>query len=98
MGTSWIEDEDERRPAVIDLHDHLAATAELPIERAASRWIGEAEAIAADLVEAPNDPELIRKRATHIAVLLDEVEDIEDSTVNEHVGDAARLADQLRGI
>lgn len=97
MVPSPIKDDDERRTAVNDLHDHLAATAELPIERTANRWIGEAEAVAADLVEAPNDPELVRKRATHIAALLDEVEDTDDSAANEHVAAAARLADQLRG-
>ncbi|WP_049980546.1 hypothetical protein [Halolamina rubra] len=97
MGASPIEDDDERRAAVEELHDHLAATAELPIERAANRWIGEAEAVAADLLEAPNDPELVRKRATQIAALLDEVDDTGDSTANEHVAAAARVADRLRG-
>jgi len=31
------------------LHDHLAATAERPVETDASRWLGEAEAVAADV-------------------------------------------------
>jgi hypothetical protein len=96
MVPSPIEDDDERRATVIDLHEHLAATAELPIDRTANRWIGEAEAVAADLVAAPNDPELVDKRATHIAALLDEVEDTDDPAANEHVAAAARLADQLR--
>ncbi|PSP96696.1 hypothetical protein BRC94_11740 [Halobacteriales archaeon QS_5_70_17] len=30
------------------LHDHLRATAERPVERSASRWLGEAEAVAGD--------------------------------------------------
>ncbi|MCU4719228.1 hypothetical protein [Halapricum hydrolyticum] len=94
--TEPIADADERRTAVVELHDHLAATAELPIERTANRWIGEAQAVAADLVDAPNDPELIRERTTHIAALLDEVEDTDDPTANEHVATAAQLADRLR--
>lgn len=94
MTTDPIED-DERRAAVVELHDHLAATAERPIERTASRWIGEAEAIAADLVDAPNDPALVRERAGHIASLLAEVENIEDEVAAEHVAAAARLADRL---
>ncbi|MFC5279456.1 hypothetical protein ACFPM1_11915 [Halorubrum rubrum] len=96
MVPSPIEDDDERRAAVNELHGHLAATAELPIERAANRWIGEAEAVAADLVEVPNDPELVRKRATQMAALLDEVDDTGDSTANEHLAAATRIADQLR--
>lgn len=94
--TEPIADADERRTVVVELHDHLAATAELPIERTANRWIGEAQAVAADLVDAPNDPELIRKRAAHIAALLDEVEDTDNPTANEHVATAAQLADRLR--
>ncbi|KPN28987.1 hypothetical protein SY89_03221 [Halolamina pelagica] len=97
MVPSPIEDDDERRAAVNELHDHLAATAELSIDRAANRWIGEAEALAADLLKAPNEPELVRKRATQTAALLDEVDDTGDSTANEHVTAAARIADQLRG-
>ena len=92
-----IEDDDERRAVVVELHEHLAATAERPIERTASRWIGEAEAIAADLVEAPSDPALIRERVGHIASLLAEVEDTEDEAADEHVEAATRLADRLRG-
>ncbi|QSG16312.1 hypothetical protein [Halapricum desulfuricans] len=90
-----IENDDARRRAVVELHEHLAATAELPIERTANRWIGEAEAVAADLVEAPNDADLIRKRATHIVSLLDEVGDINDPVANKHIVAAARLADRL---
>jgi hypothetical protein len=37
-------------PEVRQLRDHLAATRERPIEREASRWIGEADAITDDLV------------------------------------------------
>lgn len=95
MPTGPIEDDDEHRAAVVELHDHLAATAERPIERTASRWIGEAEAIAADLVDAPNDPALVRDRVGHIESLLAEVEDTEDEVAAEHVAAAARLADRL---
>lgn len=95
MPTGPIEDDDERRAVVVELHDHLAATAERPIERTASRWIGEAEAIAADLVDAPNDPALVRDRVGHIASLLAEVEDTEDEIAADHVAAAVRLADRL---
>lgn len=96
MTTAPIESDDERRTAVVELHEQLAATAARPIERTANRWIGEAEAVAADLVEAPNDPELVRKRTAHIASLLEEVDDTEDPTANEHVTAAAQLAERLQ--
>ncbi|MEF8830173.1 MAG: hypothetical protein V5A23_01385 [Halobacteriales archaeon] len=96
MTTAPIEDDDERRAAVVELHEHLEATAERPIERTANRWIGEAEAIAADLLDAPNDSALVRKRAAHVASLLSEVETTEDPTADDHVAAAARLAERLR--
>ncbi|QCC50964.1 hypothetical protein [Halapricum salinum] len=98
MTTTPIETDDERRAAVVELHDHLAATAELPIERTANRWIGEAEAVAADLVDAPNDPELIRTRASHIVDLLAEVDDTGAPAADEHVSAAAELAERLQRV
>ena len=37
---------------VSNLHGHLEATAHLPVEASASRWLGEAEAVAEDAVRA----------------------------------------------
>ncbi len=91
-----IEDPEERRAAVVELHEHLAATAERPVERTASRWLGEAEAIAADLVDAPEDPKLHRERGEKIASLLAEVEGTDDPVANEHVAAAKQLANRLQ--
>jgi hypothetical protein len=90
-----IDDETERGDVVVALHEALAATAERPVERTASRWLGEAEAIAADLVDAPDDPELIRDRAAHIVSLLENVDDTGDGTANDRVETAKALADRL---
>lgn len=80
---------------VSELHEALAATAERPLERTASRWIGEAEAIAADLIDAPDDPELVRDRTTHVASLLENVDETGDETATEHVETAKALAAEL---
>lgn len=95
MGETPIDDETERRDVVVELYEALAATAERPVERTASRWIGEAEAIAADLVDAPNDPELIRDRTAHIVSLLEQVDDTGDRIATERVEAAKSLADRL---
>lgn len=78
-----------------ELHEPLAATAERPVERTASRWIGEAEVIAADLIDAPDDPDVIRARAAHIVSLLEHVDGTGDQAATEHVEAAKALAVRL---
>jgi hypothetical protein len=84
--------------AVRQLSEHLAATGERPVERTASRWIGEADAIAGDLVGSDAstlDPTVIHRRVSHVAELLSNVDDTGDSTANEHVDAARDLADLI---
>jgi len=84
--------------AVGQLSAHLVATRERPIERTASRWIGEADAIAADLVEpdaATLDADVIHRRVGHVADLLSNVEETGDATANEHVDAARNLATSI---
>ena len=95
MSDRPINDELDRSAVICALHEALAATAERPVERTASRWLGEAEAIAADLVDAPNDPELIHDRASHIVSLLDNVDETGDQAATEHVETAKELATEL---
>jgi hypothetical protein len=95
MSDEFINDETDRQAVVAELHEALTATAERPVERTASRWIGEAEAIAADLIEAPDDPAVIRDRAAHIVSLLENVDQTGDRTATEHVEDAKVLAARL---
>jgi hypothetical protein len=80
---------------VAQLHEHLAATAERPVERTASRWIGEAEAVAGDLVDADLDPAVLARRLGHVAALLENVEETGDQAAAEHVESARALADDL---
>jgi hypothetical protein len=71
------------------LAEHLTATAQRPVERTASRWLGEAEAVATDVAESDLDPETRRERLEKIEHLLSNVEGTGDSQADEHV-DAAR--------
>lgn len=85
----------DRRERVAALHDHLAATAELPVDREASLWLGEAEAVAADLRGASADPETVRERVGHVVDLLTRVEGTDHPAADEHVAAARELARSL---
>ena len=87
--------EADRSEIIFELHEESAATAERPIEQTPSRYIGEAEAIAADLIDAPTDRELIRDRATHIVSLLENVKETGDQAATERVETAKTLATKL---
>jgi hypothetical protein len=78
-----------------ELHSHLEATEELPVDRTAGRWIGEAQAVAKDCMDETMTEEVRRERATEIAELLSHVESMENSDVGHHVERARELADRL---
>lgn len=75
------------------LYRELAATAELPVERHASRVLGEAEAVADDLRDC--DPEVRRERASVVVDLLDEIDETGHERADERVARARELADDL---
>jgi hypothetical protein len=75
------------------LHEHLAATAELPVERTASRLLGEAEAVADDLRTADSDVQA--ERAAVVLELLEEVEETGNDEADGHVERARSLAAEL---
>ena len=77
------------------LHAELAATAELPINRDANRWIGEAEAVAEDLVGAAASEAVVDRRVGHVRDLLAEVDDTGNEAADERVGEAKRLTDRI---
>lgn len=78
------------------LYRHLAATAELPVERHASRVLGEAEAVADDLRDC--DAAVAAERAGVVLDLLAEVDGTGHEEADEHVAAArdaaARVADE----
>ncbi|MFB6280557.1 MAG: hypothetical protein ABEH40_00870 [Haloferacaceae archaeon] len=73
------------------VHDHLAATAERPVAREASAWLGEAEAVAADVATGDPPPAAIERRLNDLADLLGRVDGTGDPEADEHVA-AARDA------
>lgn len=77
------------------LHDALAATAERPVDPTANRWLGEAEAVAGDLVDADVDPAVRRKRVGHVQELLSHVRDTGDDEADDCVERARRLAGDI---
>jgi hypothetical protein len=77
------------------IYDRLEATAERPVEATASRWIGEAEAVAGDLVGEDVDPDVLEERVGHVVDLLANVEETGDPEADEHVAAARELGRDL---
>lgn len=75
------------------LYEALAATAELPVERHASRVLGEAEAVADDLRDC--GPAVRRERAAVVVDLLEEVDGTGHEAADERVEVARGLAEEL---
>jgi hypothetical protein len=82
---------DEIDDLLSSIHDHLEATEDVPMETEASRWLGEAQAVAEDVAHADLDEETVHERVETILELLEETETTGNETADEHV-DAARRA------
>ncbi|APW98662.1 hypothetical protein CHINAEXTREME_13125 [Halobiforma lacisalsi AJ5] len=83
---------------VVELARHLEATGELPLERSASRVLGEAEAVASDAAAGDLDAETVRERVRTVRDLLGELDldGIEHDEARAHVEAALeRCADVL---
>ena len=87
--------DEQDRELVWELHAHLAATAERPVEMGASRWLGEAEAVAADAASENIPPPAVAKRIAQVRNLLANVGETGDSEADEHVDAARNLAREL---
>lgn len=81
---------------VEELARELEATAERPVERDASRWIGEAEAVAGDIAGTDVPLDVIKERIGHVDRLLSEIDTTGDRTADEHVNEAKRLVEEIR--
>ncbi|WP_137284009.1 hypothetical protein [Halorussus salinisoli] len=80
---------------VADLHDHLEATAELPVEARASQWLGEAEAVCEDAARPNVSEAVVKKRVGQVRMLLSSVEDTGSETADEHVAAARELVEEI---
>lgn len=76
------------------LHDNLVATAELPLDRAATRWVAEAQAVADDCLDI-DDPSVLKRRVGHVRDLLANVETTGHPEADDHVDAASELAAEL---
>lgn len=92
LGGGTGNGDEDLRDRVERLHAELEATAELPVERTASRWIGEAEAVAGDAATADLGPAVRRERIEHVVELLSNVDGTGDERADEHVARARELA------
>lgn len=91
------EGNDDPGPSVETLYHHLAATRERPVERGASHWIAEAEAVVEDLCGDDVPTTVLTERLGHVETLLANVNDTEDADANRHVAAAKRLTAELLG-
>lgn len=77
------------------LAERLRATAERPVDRTANRWLGEAQAITEDLVQAELDEETVQQRLKKVDGLLAEVDETGDDEADANVDAATAILDEL---
>ena len=80
------------------LHAELEATEERPVQRSASRWLGEAQAVArdaSDIAASGGTDAVVRERVSHVAELLSNVDETGDETADRRVAAAKTLADDI---
>lgn len=78
------------------VHDHLAATAERPVAREASAWLGEAEAVAGDVAAGDPPRAAIERRLADLDRLLGHVDGTGDPEADDHVAAARRALSRAR--
>ncbi|ELZ16779.1 hypothetical protein C477_14238 [Haloterrigena salina JCM 13891] len=78
-----------------ELHRHLEATAELPIDRTANRWLGEAEAVAADVATSDLDRTTVLERVEKIQHLLAEVDETGHEGADDHLEAAMEVCTEI---
>jgi hypothetical protein len=78
-----------------ELNDRLEATEELPVRPDASVWLGEAAAVAADLVDADLPRSVVVERVGRIAALLAEIETTGNDRADDHVRASERIAARI---
>lgn len=81
--------------ALRTLHEHLGATAELPVDTPASHYLGEAEAVVADALKPGTSESVVRQRVEQAQELLSEVEETGSTAANDHVQVAMDCCEQI---
>ncbi len=84
-----------QRERVTEIHRHLESTAELPIDHRTNRWLGEAEAVAADAALSDLDEQTTKKRIQQVKHLLEEADDAGHEEADAHLEAALSLCRQV---
>lgn len=79
------------------LHSHLEATAHLPLDSGTNRWLGEAQAVAADLATNELAAEVVATRAATVVELLEAAGEIDHEEASDHVTAGLNIARELTG-
>jgi len=87
--------DDDLGDLVADLHAALEATAQLPVEQSASRWLGEAEAVASDAIGPDVTEQVVAKRVEQVRTLLSNVDGTGSEAADERVAAACELAEKI---
>lgn len=98
-GGSDAGDAGDADPSLDDLLAQLAAelraTEELPVSPTASVWLGEAHAVAADLVRDTPDRAVVHERVGHVRHLLERAGDPDNEAVDARVANALAVAETI---
>lgn len=78
-----------------ELYAALESTSELPIDREANRWLGEAEAVARDAAMNDLERTVVRERVREVDRLLSEVDEMESETAEKHLVEARALCREI---
>ncbi|MFC6836367.1 hypothetical protein [Halomarina ordinaria] len=87
------DDPDDRPLARV--HAHLAATADLPLDPTANRWLGEATAVARDVADGDAPRAAVETRVEQLRMLLSHVEGTGHPEGDAHVAAARDLLDSF---
>lgn len=85
----------ESQELATQIHEHLEATEQMPLDTATNRWLGEAEAVAADIAIGDVSEAVASNRAETIVELLESAGSIENESASEHVITSLTLAREL---
>lgn len=91
-----MDDREDPAALAATLHAQLEATEELPIDHRANRWIGEAQAVAAE-IRGDVSVETRREGAEQVVDLLESVGETGNEEAGRRVERALSLAERLAG-
>lgn len=86
---------DDSQELARELLAHLEATEEFPLPSRTHRWLGEAQAAAADAVGEDVPESVVRKRAAQVEELLGHVEETGLSEADERIDAAQGIAREI---